>query len=380
VRHGTVLVRLLLCTAFAVAGCHHAAPLLRPTPGSARRRDTVWYVSARARADGRDSRQLADSLEFGQVIFTREGDASGARQSMGDSVRFTADAFVTALRARVERSAPPYDFAVWYVHGFGTSLHEAWTHAAAAQALAGGDVPWVVFCWPSNGAGITWPDRNDLLVRAYREDNAAALASVDAFDDASDVVLTAVPASQLVVAAHSLGAQLVAELLADSTRRTFSAARAPLRALAFLTPDIGAARLADTLLPRLTTRAARTLLYVSARDRALMVAQNIHDVPRAGLRQSPTLVRAGLETVDVTSASTTEGWFQRQVGTHHSIRRASGMLFDLTHVAGAMRAPVCRTLLHTGQLMPDGSWQLRRSSPMSASMLQRCPPAPERTR
>lgn len=343
-------------------------------------RDTLWYVSARARDDaGRARRALTDSLEYGAAIFerapVRDPFADKLSFTLRDSLRLTRDAFLDAVRARVADQRTPDDYAVLYVHGFGTGLHECWTHPTFARARSLSTVPWIAFCWPSHGSGITWPRLGSVFVRAYDNDTAFVTASGPAFQRVLHDVTGALGAEHVLLASHSLGGRLVSEVLAredtasDTPRDTL---RDTLRALAFLALDHDASRFADTLLPALRPRARRLVLYTSRRDRALTISRRMHDTPRAGLAEPVPLVRDGMETVDVTDAFAVDNWFQRIFGNRHSIRRASALLWDLTHVVGAGLEPACRDTVGLGSRDDDGAWRLRPATRPDTTRLARC--------
>jgi hypothetical protein len=341
-------------------------------------RDTLWYISARARDErGRDRREIADALEYGAVIFERtpvnDPFVNPLRFTRRDSLRLTRTTFLAAVGTRVRAQRAPDDFAVFYVHGFGTGLDECFSHPVHARSRSLASAPWVAFCWPSHGSGITWPRVGSIVVRAYEEDTAALTASAPAFRHALRDVTTSVGAEHVLLAAHSLGGRLVSEALAQDARD--GVWRDTLRALAFLAPDHDAARFGDTLLPILRGVAHRRVLYTSRRDRALTISRRMHDTPRAGLAEPTPLVRDGLETVDVTDALAADGWLQRLVGNRHSIRRASGLLWDLTHLVGRGLEPACRDTLRMGARDTTGAWHLRALPPPDSSALIHCLPS-----
>ncbi|AMW04449.1 hypothetical protein GEMMAAP_05535 [Gemmatimonas phototrophica] len=355
-------------------------------------RDTIWYASARAREEGHDKRVLADSVEYGAAIYDRTNPrdpfTSALQLTLRDSIRYTREAFISVLAQRVTTQPAPNDLALVYVHGFGTGLGECWSNPMQARIRSGSAVPWIAYCWPSHGAGITWPRGGSLVVRAYEEDTAAVVASVPLFRQVLDAVIAAIGAPRVVLTAHSLGARLVGEVLTGAeTRDSFPLGRPapaqatglpdpklaePLRALAFLAPDLEAMRFADTLLPQLRPSAQRIVLYSSRRDRALTISRRMHDSPRAGLAEPTPVLRAGLETVDMTEGLNADGWWQRHFGNHHSIRRISGVMWDLVHVVGGEFAASCRERLGYGVLETNGSWRLLAGLYPDATQLSAC--------
>lgn len=340
--------------------------------------DTILFVSARARVDGRDSRALASRLEYGMAVLRRRADAPdevGTGHQIVDSVALDSLAFVRRLQAPPDAPRIPFDFAVLYVHGMGTSLHEAWQHTAAARLLAGRTVPWIVFCWPATGAGVAWPRGGDVLTTAYRRDSVMARQSQPLFVEALATIGTAVPPAQLLIASHSLGGQLVGEALRGDSAVRAALTRAPLRALTFILPDVAAARFRDSIAPAMAPLAERRVLYASRRDRVLTMAGITGNTNRAGLRSGDGELPPDssiMETVDITNAVTTEGWFQQRFGTHHALKRQRGLLFDLVHVVGTRRDAACRERTGMATRTDAGVYALQHVLPDADAVLA-CP-------
>jgi len=345
--------------------------------------DTVWYVSTRAREEGRDTRDLATALEYGLALFHHSAEADARRGSLGlvlvDSVRLTPGEFVVALQERVRATTAPQDYAVFYVHGFGTSLHEAWAFAATSHVRGGDRAPWIAFCWPSNGAGIARPTLSEPLSQAYIDDSTMAVASQAPFARALRGVVGAVGASHVMLVAHSLGSQLVSETLArDDSLRIFLGA-APLRAVAFVAPDVEARRFTEYVVPALDPLTDRLLLYSSSRDRVLRVSGDRSLTRRAGLHHSTPLTHAGLESIDASHGVRAEGWWQRTFGNHHAIGQATASLFDLSWIVGGRRAPECRRQIGSAAVRASGVWVLADTLPPPSAVAERCA-APSATR
>lgn len=336
----------------------------------------MWYISARAREEGRDSRRLADSLEFGYVLHSHRanGDlvAGGLDIALEDSVRLSRAQFVEGVRVATGGPAPR-DFAALYVHGFGTSLRECWQYASETHVRSQSRAPWITFCWPSNGSGVAPPTRDALFTGAYVNDSAAAVASQPAFVRATELVLEAIPSSRLMFVAHSLGSQLLGDALGVPTALQAHLTAHPARAIIFAAPDVEVTRFADVFVPALQRLAERTVVYMSGRDRMLALSKARSGTVRAGANQRAPLLRPGLETIDATAGLVAEPGLQRWFGTHHALRRASSVIFDITHVVGARRAAACRGLLGTATMQADGVWQLTKMKPDSAMVARRCP-------
>lgn len=331
--------------------------------------DTTWFISIRARELGHDTQRLADSLEFGVVITRRGRDddpaaTDGLSFRIVDSATFTRAEFETRLRSRVrhgEQSPAAARFAVLYTHGYGTSLHEAWEHTLHARLRSRGDQPWVVFCWPSVGAGVAWPSRGAIFTSAYRTDVESAAASRGGFSRALGTMIEAVGGSELLLLSHSMGVRVVGEALASDSVLRLSLRSEPLRAVAFVAPDIDAARFGDSLVPAMRPLTRRLLLYASSNDNVLAFAQRINDTERAGLirdAQRGPLVRSGLESIDMTDGERADGRLRRFVGPRHTVTRATAALFDLIHVVGAGHPSGCRVRLGTARETGTGAWRL----------------------
>ncbi len=379
------LAALALPAALAVGAC---APGTSPsgtlTASAPARTDTTWFISARGRSNGRDRRTLADSLLYGVAIHAARA-ASDARNApladpelvLVDSLVLTRDAFVAALRARVDAQPAPEDYAVLYVHGYGTGLHEGWAHAAVSRRRTRADAPWVIFSWPSNGTGIDWPSFGALVERAYLDDSAAAKASIPLFEEAARAVVAAVGGRRTLLVTHSLGVQLAGEALAARPALRQLLGADPLRAVAYVAPDVERRRFGDYLVPATLPLAHRVLLYASARDRVLSLSRQLHGSERAGLVRGTPLTRPGLETVETTLGERAIGRARRFVDTHHAISRAAATLFDLAHVVGAQRSPTCRAALGTATATTHGGtwWRLASSALPPLADLARCAPS-----
>ncbi len=362
-------------------GCVRSRPTEAPAPApvqttsETRLRDTVWYISTRAREQGRDTRRFADSLEYGIAIHTYRRSADvlvdGLDLSVSDSVLMSRGDFITGIRDATGASSET-DFAVLFVHGFGTSQRECWRYASESHIRSRSRVPWVAFCWPSNGTGFAPPTLGAILDRAYRSDSSVAVESQPAFARAAAVMLEALKASQLMLVSHSLGAQLLAGALRDSTALHARLARQAARAIVFTAPDVARDRFADSVVTNLKMLTERMVIYTSSDDRMLALSRARSGAARAGERQESLPALLNIETVDATESLSAENQFAQLFGTHHALRRASGILFDMIYVVGARRSPECRVILGTGTWSADMGWALTRVRPDPHDVEARC--------
>ena len=366
----------VLALTVVLAACSSASPSVTP---SAAPLDTTWYLSARAREQGRDTKLLSDSLEYGLVITERtssEDRLNGANLPfhLVDSVALSRALFISTLRARASTADGP-GFAVLYTHGFGTSLHEGWKQGVHARARSQGSQPWVVFNWPASDNWVTWPKNGELLSTSYWRDSTSAYASRGAYLLAFGAVREAVGSAGLVLFTHSMGAQVVAAaLMGDDTLRA-ALTTDPLRGVAFYAPDVEAARFGDVLVPALRPLAQRLVLYASANDRALAMATRFTHSSRAGQippNGEPPLGREGLESIDVTEATTALGIFRKSFGTRHGVRHASAALFDLVHLVAGGYAAECREQLGIATRIAEGAWKLGPGQLPSTTAVRQC--------
>lgn len=354
-------LRPLFAIALAVgaAGCLPSAGP-RPSAAPAYRLDTLFYVSARARDEGRETARLSDTLEYGLVIGAqRLSDGDDATVRIVDSTFVTRRDFIALLGARLRDSDDR--FALLYTHGYGTSLREAWSHSLTSRSRSGGHEPWVVFAWPSIGSGVAWPRAGELFTSAYRQDSASAAQSEAAYAEALQGVLLAAGGSRVMVVAHSLGGQLVSAALMRKGPLREALEADPLRAVAFVSTDIAAERFTDVVVPELRPVTQRLVLYASADDRVLAVSQMVNDSERAGRfsdAERGPIVAPGLESVDMTDGAFADSRLMHAVGTRHALRRKRDALFDLIHVVGAGRTADDRALLGSAERLPSGAWRL----------------------
>ncbi len=356
-RRSLVIAAIALATASAAC-----APTATPqlAAGPAIRLDTLFYISARARDDGRETNRLADALEYGIAISSQPiGDTDGAALRVVDSLLIPRSFFIALLRERLDRSDDR--FAVLYTHGYGTSLHEAWQHSLTSRARSGGREPWIAFAWPSIGSGVAWPRAGKLLTSAYSQDSAMAASNEASYAEALQSVVLAAGGSRVMVVAHSLGSRVVSTAMVRDEPLRAALIADPLRAVAFVSPDIAAERFTDVVVPGLQPLTSRLLLYASTDDRVLALSQFVNESERAGrfpdAARGP-LVAAGLESIDMTHGAFADSRLMQLVGTRHALRRKRDALFDLVQVVGAGRAAGDRVLLGTAEQLPSGAWRL----------------------
>lgn len=362
------MVFLIVAIAGGVAAC---APRGRAAALAGAATDTTFYVSTRARAFGRDTRLLADSLEYGLIVTVRARPEDPLtdrelRFDLVDSLRMSRSEFIVALQRRTAAA----EFAVLYTHGFGTSLHEAWEQAVHGRLRSQGRQPWIVFNWPANDGWLTWPKHGSILAASYRQDSANATASRPAFLRAFAAVQEAVGSERMLLFTHSLGVQVAAEALASDSAPRDALIERPLLGMAFHAADVEWRRFTEVLVPADRGLTRRMVLYASSDDRALGLAQRVSNTRRAG-----RIGRAGgvpvqhplLESLDATTGASAEGFFRRLFGARHGVRHGTATLYDLVHVVGGGRAAECREAIGSAQRIAATAWRLADSLPAPSS-------------
>lgn len=363
------------CVTSACAAGPGARPAtLAPAPavaGTATSYDTTYYVTNRARRDGRATRTATDSLEFGLVV-SRVTEHAG-RGSSGpylesinsqavDSARFSRAEFLSRLHSEDVAAAARGEGTVVYVHGFATSLGRAIAQGTEVAHRGSFRGPFIVFAWPAHTALATWPSRTSLLSRAYRQDSVSASESMGAFRAAITDVRAAARGSALTIVGHSLGAQLVTEALYEHSALRDSLDATPMRALVLFAPDISAARYRDTLAAALAPVAARQVVYASDGDWLLGISRLVNHAPRVGrLGPARPLAAQGVEVVDVSHGLRVDGAIRKFFEPHHAMRSASSALYDFFGVVRGLPAE-CRDAEGVAEREADGTWRLTNAT------------------
>lgn len=361
----------------ALAGC--ATGPSRTTPGAAPEPvapatlthattfDTIWYITSRARRDGELVDSLAAELEYGYFVTQfreRVGPGSDGRLLEGidahpvDSARLDREAFLAHLRASDSLAAARGEGAVMYVHGYATSFRRAMAQGAEIAHRGTFAGPFIVFSWPTHRMLAVWPSRDAVVSRAYRDDSASAVENHDAFRRAvADVAEGARPGAFTVVA-HSMGAQLVTEALAQASAIRDRAIANPLGALVLFAPDVPVERFRDSVAPALMPIARRRIIYAADNDMMLDMSRLINHTSRLGETSAARLMAArGFEVVDVERGQRVNGALRKFFEPNHAMRWASSALYDFFGVVRGVPA-ACRTATGVATLSFDGVWEL----------------------
>jgi hypothetical protein len=329
--------------------------------------DTTYYVTNRARHDGRLDRARGDSLEFGVIVtrfFRHPGDQDAAQISgplssrQEDSVHLSREAFIARLGAADAHAETVGEGALLYVHGYGTSFRRAVAQGAEIAHRGRFAGPVVVFSWPAHRAFMSWPSFGALVSGVYRDDARSAAESEAPFRAALGAVLGATRRRALTVVGHSLGAQLIAEALRVPSVVRDTLVRSPLHALVFFAADISAERFRDSLAAPLAALADRRVVYASASDKVLGLSRLVNHSPRAGQSGGAQLLAAAdVEVVDVTEGRRTRSAMRTLFDPRHSMRYAESALYDFFGVVRGVSAN-CRATEGIAVRAGERRWRL----------------------
>jgi len=324
--------------------------------------DSIWVFTNRAHADGAWSARpdtVTTAVRTFHVTPLRTDPVPfevRLRVRAVTAQRVPRDTMLEALREATVRSGRPL---VLHVHGYATGFDEATEEAAEMRHRARYDGPVAVFAWPARSVGVTWPARGRWLTNAYWQDAEMAAASADELADVLHDLVRTLGADQVVLSAHSMGNQLVAATLERPDVRALLTA-SPLRAVAFVSPDLDRARFRDEVVPTARQLATRLVLYGARNDHMLRIASIVHDGPRAGFFDADgdwPHALDDVERVDITNGRVAAPWLGAWTDTNHALRRHGTALADLFGVvAGDMPAPAdARCALPSGAISDAAS-------------------------
>lgn len=190
-----------------------------------------------------------------------------------------------------------------FVHGYNSTLSDGMFRTAQMRKDFGLEAPTVLFSWASAGdpRGYIY-DRDSVL---YARDDLEALLKQ----------LTSNPNDRVVLMAHSMGSQLVMEVMRQAALRGDRTLLRRINSVVLMSPDID---------PDVFRRQAETigelpdpfLIFVSQQDRALTLASFITGrKPRLGVIDSPEAVKGlPVRVIDFTALANGEG-FDHAVAT-----------------------------------------------------------------
>ncbi|MBO0765775.1 MAG: alpha/beta hydrolase [Hyphomicrobiaceae bacterium] len=227
-----------------------------------------------------------------------------------------------------------------FVHGYNMSFAE--TAMRTAQLAYDLDFPGVpfFFSWPSIGQ-----------MTGYLHDGETAELSQDAFNQVLDD-LSALPAGEMYIIAHSMGSRIVSEVLRARVERGKPNTR--ISELLLAAPDINAEIFRTRIAPRLAEmQGTQTTVYASSSDLALIASKTVNGYQRVGETAGGVFVYPGLETIDASKAALV----MRDFG-HSYLTDSAAVLRDIGSLLRLKLSAKARGLSQTG-ISPDIYWSLR---------------------
>jgi esterase/lipase superfamily enzyme len=199
--------------------------------------------------------------------------------------------FLRLVRARLAGSNAFKNHALVFVHGYNTSFDNAlYRTAQISYDLHFDGVPFV-YSWPSGGG-----------VASYTYDRESAEGSEPYLRQFLDVVAKETGAKTISVIAHSMGNKALLDVLKDMN--SAAPKGVAISQLILAAPDVDADNFTN-LAQQIKGFAKGVTLYAAANDRALLASRNFWGHYRAGdVPVAGPLVVAGVDTIDVTAAST----------------------------------------------------------------------------
>ncbi len=283
----------------------------------------VYYGTDRSRADG-DKRidygaERGKRLELGQALVTvpkahevpdierpwairipyfdvtlyEEAEDPNKHFTMKDLKSLTRDEFLSVVKARLAASTNYKDHALVFIHGYNTSFdNAAYRTAQVAYDLKFDGAPFL-YSWPSGGS-----------VASYTYDRESVEQARSYLHEFLDLVVKDSGAKSVSIIAHSMGNQLMLDVLRDMRPNT-APGGVVVSQVILAAPDVDRDAF-EGLARDIQGLANGVTLYAAANDRALNASRRFHGgVPRAGdVPEGGPVVVPGIDTIDITSAST----------------------------------------------------------------------------
>lgn len=270
-------------------------------------------------------RPWALRIPYFDVTIYEEDENPKLHFTMQEIKALTREDFLKLVRARLAKSTTFKDQAFVFVHGFNTTFeHSVYRTAQIAHDLKFDGAPFL-YSWPSGGG-----------VASYTYDRESAGQATPYLKDFMTLVINDTGAKAVSVIAHSMGNQPILQVLKDLKNATPEGVIISQVILA--APDVDRDNF-ENIAKEILGLAKGITLYVAANDQALQFSRRFHGgVPRAGdVPARGPLVINGIDTIDVTSASTDS------LGINHSgYAENNALLKDIERLIATGAAPAER--------------------------------------
>jgi len=179
-----------------------------------------------------------------------------------------------------------------FVHGFNNTFEYAVQRAAQLSYDLEFDGTSVVFSWPSNGQAQDY----------IKDANRIRAAAIDLRTFLKDLHQGA-KAKSVYLVAHSMGSVALTNALHDLALEMKEARKPVFDEVILAAPDIDRVEFRK-LFAEFKRITARTTLYASSRDQALIVSREVNGYIRAGDSTGGILTLPGLDSIDVSRLDT----------------------------------------------------------------------------
>jgi esterase/lipase superfamily enzyme len=236
-------------------------------------------------------RPFAIRIPYFDVTIYEEAEDPNQHFTLQEIKNLSKEDFLRLVHERLATSSTFKDHAMVFVHGYDTSFDNAlYRTAQITYDLKFDGVPFV-YSWPSGGA-----------VASYAYDRESAEDSEPYLRQFLDLVVKETGAKTISIIAHSMGNKPLLDVLKDM--KSAAPEGVVISQIILAAPDVDADNFTN-LAQAIKGLAKGVTLYAASNDRALIASRNIWGKYRAGdVPASGPLVLPGIDTIDVTAAST----------------------------------------------------------------------------
>jgi esterase/lipase superfamily enzyme len=236
-------------------------------------------------------RPWAISIPYFNVTIYEQAEDPKKHFTLQEIKSLSKEDFVSLVQKRLADSKTFKDHALVFVHGYDTSFDNAlYRTAQIAYDLRFDGAPFL-YSWPSGGA-----------VASYTYDRESAEGSEPFLHQFLDLVVKETGAKTISLIAHSMGNKPLLDVLKDM--KSAAPEGVVISQIILAAPDVDANTFTN-LAQAINGIAKGVTLYAASNDRALLVSRQFWGNYRAGdVPASGPMVLAGIDTIDVTAAST----------------------------------------------------------------------------
>lgn len=229
-----------------------------------------------------------------------------------------------------------------FVHGFNVTFEDSVRRTAQlAHDLGYPGIP-VAYSWPSQGAAT---------LSGYTTDNNYSDWSVPHLKQFLIDIKKQTHAKKIHVLAHSMGNKVLTKAIKNANGKELN-----LNQVILAAPDIDSKIFKEQIAPRLLGKADKYSMYVSSKDVALILSDNLQGGNRVGLALPGRIITIkGIDTIDASSINTSI------LGLGHSYYGDEReLMMDIYHVIKNGTPPESRNLLERRSNVGMQYWELKQ--------------------